>query len=65
MGDKVGRIHMKKQDLNKMGGRRMPVLRTTSGSKKRREREQDTPAIVEDQDAFSGRGRGAKRSRAK
>lgn len=67
IGDKVGRIHMKKQDLNNMGGRRMPVLRTTSGGKKRREREQDGPAIVEDVDAPSGRGkgRGGKRARSR
>jgi ribosome production factor 2 len=49
MGDKVGRIHMKKQDLNNMGVRRMTVLRSTTGSKKRREREEEAgPAITED-----------------
>ena len=61
MGDKVGRIHMKRQDLNNMGGRRMNVLRSTSGGKKRRERD-DGPAITEDPD--SGRARG-KRTRSR
>ena len=28
MGDKVGQIHMKKQNLDKMGGRKISALRT-------------------------------------
>lgn len=63
MGDKVGRIHMKKQDLGNMGGRRMNVLRNTGG-KKRRQSEDDGPAIVEE-DAPRNGGRGAKRSKTR
>lgn len=37
MGDKVGRIHMKKQHLDKMGGKRVTALRSGgSGDNKRR-----------------------------
>lgn len=35
IGDKVGRIHMKKQNLDTMGGRRVSALRDRVGSKKR------------------------------
>ena len=31
MGDKLGRIHMKKQNFEKMGGKRMHVLRNFGG----------------------------------
>ena len=30
MGDKVGKIHMKKQNLDKMGGRKISALRKTT-----------------------------------
>lgn len=72
MGDKVGRIHMKKQDLNSMGGRHMKVLRSTSSDRKKRQRDDDGPAITEDAPSNSGgRGRAAggnkkgKRARSK
>ena len=32
MGDKVGKIHMKKQNLDKMGGRKISALRKTTRS---------------------------------
>jgi hypothetical protein len=35
LGDKLGRIHMKPQNLDNMGGRRVDALRN-NGSKKRR-----------------------------
>ena len=46
LGEKVGRIHMKKQNLDEMGGRRVTALR--DASKKR---------IAGDEDESSSRGR--------
>jgi len=37
MGDKVGRIHMKKQNLDKMGGRRVTALREGAGGRGKKE----------------------------
>lgn len=68
MGDKVGRIHVKKQDFASMGGRRVAALR--NGGSKKRSRD-DEPAIIEEDDRSSKRGRTSsashkgKRSRSK
>ena len=40
LGDKIGRIHMKKQNLDQMGGKRVPVLRNSS---KKSGRDSDSP----------------------
>ena len=63
MGDKVGRIHMKKQNLDTMNSRRVTALRDTRPKKRGRQSERDEPAIVEE--VSSGRSRGGKRSRTR
>ncbi len=35
LGDKVGRIHMKRQNFDSLGGRRLTALRTSGGSSKK------------------------------
>jgi hypothetical protein len=39
MGDKVGRIHMKRQDFNSLGGGRRVAALRNGGSKRKRETE--------------------------
>ena len=54
MGDKLGRIHMKPQNLDNMGGRRVDALR----NRKKR------PASGESNEGGGGRDRSAKKARA-
>lgn len=64
MGDKIGRIHMEHQNLDKMGGRRMNVLRNGGGGNKKKK-------VDDESGAKRGGGAGvdaersAKRSKAK
>jgi hypothetical protein len=39
LGDKVGRIHMKRQNLDKIGGKRMAALRNQGDGEKGKKRD--------------------------